>query len=54
MFGGHKGHEVTEPDVAVRNIRDLFDKNIRSGKEFQLIKGCYRQTKGRKYRNNTG
>ena len=32
MFGGHKGHEVTEPEQAVRNLRDRFDSNIKSGK----------------------
>jgi hypothetical protein len=32
MFGGHKGHEVTEPEQAVRNLRDRFDTNIKSGK----------------------
>jgi hypothetical protein len=31
MFFTHKGHEVTEPDEAVRNLRDQFDKNIKSG-----------------------
>eukprot|EP00347_Sterkiella_histriomuscorum_P009722 403340133 len=32
MFGEHKGHEVTEPEQAVRNLRDRFDDNIKSGK----------------------
>ena len=31
MFAAHKGHEVTEPDTAVRNLREAFDKNIKSG-----------------------
>jgi hypothetical protein len=31
MFDGHKLHEVVPPEEAVKNIRDAFDKNIKSG-----------------------
>lgn len=31
MFATHKNHSVIEPEQAVRNLRDQFDKNIRSG-----------------------
>lgn len=41
MFGGHKGHEVTEPEQAVRNLRDRFDSNIKSGKLRFTIKNYY-------------
>ena len=37
MFAAHKGHNVTEPDVAVRNLRDSFDQNIKSGTITPLI-----------------
>lgn len=32
MFHGHKLHVVIPPEEAVKNLRDLFDKNIKSGK----------------------
>ena len=32
MFHSHKMHVVIPPEEAVKNIRDQFDKNIKSGK----------------------
>ena len=31
MFHGHQLHKVVRPEEAVKNLRDLFDKNIKSG-----------------------
>ena len=31
MFHGHKLHVVIPPEEAVKNLRDLFDVNIKSG-----------------------
>jgi len=32
MFASHKGHDVIEPEAAAKNLRDEFDKNIKTGK----------------------
>ena len=32
MFAAHKGHDVIEPEAAAKNLRDEFDKNIKTGK----------------------
>lgn len=39
MFSSHKMHDVIEPEEAVRKLRDKFDSNIKSGKDFKLLHG---------------
>jgi hypothetical protein len=54
MFHGHKLHVVIPPEEAVKNLRDLFDKNIKSGNQLLIINNIIRQAEDREYRERVG
>ena len=53
MFHNHRKHDVIPPEDAVRNIRDQFDKNIKSGLLSLLVINS-RQAQGGKHWNDFG